>query len=80
MLVGRTKVVVVAWVRRWMADGSVGRTVPTGPARGCMGGVGQVYGIWVGECVGIIPAPLAYPSVDCRSKRITSPRYQVIIE
>ena len=25
-----------------------------------MGGVGLVHGLWAGECVGAIPAPLAY--------------------
>ena len=57
-----------------MIDGSVGRTVSTCPARqpgGWMGGVGLVHGLWVGECVGIIPAPLAYPSVHWRCKSTT---------
>ena len=42
-----------------MVDGSVGRTVSTGPDMGVSGcGVGLVHGLWVGECVDIIPAPL----------------------
>ena len=37
-----------------------------------MGGVDLVHGLWVGECVGIILAPLAYRSVHWRCKRATS--------
>ena len=53
-------------------DGLVGRALSTGPVRGRMGGVGLVYGLWVGECVGVIPAPLAYQSIDWRRKLTTS--------
>ena len=37
-----------------------------------MGGVELVYGLWVGECVGKIPTPLAYQPVHWRCKRTTS--------
>ena len=53
-------------------DGSVDRTVSTGPPRGWMSGVGLVHGLWVGEFVCIIPAPLAYQSVDWRCKLTAS--------
>ena len=52
----------VGWVRYvggWWIDGSVGCTESTSPDREWMSGLGLGHGVWVGEYVGRIPAPMA---------------------